>query len=123
MILDALHESIGGLAEAAGSTASGGLAILHNTFEKIMETIGSGLLPVITDLARRVNDWASSPIVQMYIQQFADGIAGLAKTVVDFIPQVITWFQKIGDWLSDNQGVIVGILAALGVAVGAFVDV
>jgi hypothetical protein len=41
--------------------------------------------------------------------------------VVSALPAVVQWFQMAFGWLADNQGVIVGVLAAIGVAVAAFV--
>ena len=121
MILQALSGTMGGAAQAAGSTFSGQLAILKNSLGNVSETIGGALLPILTNLASTLIEKLNSPETQAWIANLTAGITSLASQVVIWIPAVIDWFTQAFDYLKNNQGIIVGILAALGVAVGAFV--
>jgi hypothetical protein len=121
MILKALSGTMGGVAQAAGSTLNGKLAILKTQFGNVMETVGGALLPKLTELATMLSDKLADPAVQAWISNFAAGVADFAGKVINYIPIVIGWFQQVSDWLSNNQGVIIGVLAALGVAIAAFV--
>jgi hypothetical protein len=113
------------LAQGDFARTSGGLAnqqrILTATFENVKSTVGTALLPVVVQVAQQMNKWLSDPAITTGLTNLAQGIATFAGQVIAYIPQVIAWFQQMGDWLKNNQGVIVGILAGLGVAVGAFV--
>jgi hypothetical protein len=119
-ILDALSKSIGGTAEAAGQTASGKMAILDNKFEEIKEKLGAGLLPAITSVGSTLATYLNNPATQAGITNIANGIAAFAQTVITNIPVVINWFTQAFDFLKNNQGIVVGVLAALGVAVAIF---
>jgi phage-related protein len=123
MILKALSGTMGGVAQAAGSTFSGKLAILKNSLGNVSETIGGALLPILTNLASTLIDKLNSPETQAWIANITAGIASLASQVVAYIPIVISWFTQAFDYLKNNQGIIVGILAALGAAVAMFVYV
>jgi len=120
IILKELQTEFGGAAEAAGSTFAGSLVILQNQFGNIQETIGGALLPVLGVLATTMSEKLADPAVQAAISNIADGIFRFAMNVIDGIPQVIAWFQQVSTWLSENQGVIVGVFAALGTAVVAW---
>lgn len=109
-IMDALKGSIGGMAEAAGNTAAGKMAILKNQFGEVKETIGTALLPVISELATKMQEWLSSPEVQTGIQNIALGVADFGAKVAEWIPQVIAWFEQA-------KPILIGIFVALGVAV------
>jgi hypothetical protein len=120
VILDALSKSIGGAAEAAGATAAGGWAEIENKFESIKEKVGAALLPTIQDLEKKGLALLNSPEVQTAITNLTNGIANFAKQVMDNIPNVITWFKNMVGFLQGHQGIIVAILAVIGVAVAAF---
>lgn len=112
------------LAQGDFARTSGGLAnqqrILGATFENVKSTIGTALLPVVTQIATQMNTWLSDPAVVGGLTALATGVATFAGNVISYVPQVITWLQAVGTWLGENQGVIVGVFAALGVAVAAW---
>jgi len=120
MILKALSGTMGGVAQAAGTTLSGKMAILKTQFGNVMETVGGALLPKLTEFATMLSEKLASPEVQLWITNFAAGIATMASNVITYIPVIIGWFTQIYNWFANNQGVIVAILAVLGVAVAAF---
>jgi hypothetical protein len=120
IILQELSKEFGGSAKAAGSTLSGKLEILKNQFGNIKETVGGALLPVLSDLATTLSNKLNDPAVLNFITQFSQGLANFALAVVSYIPTVISWFQNIVSYLQNNQGVVVGILAVLTIAVVSF---
>ena len=121
IILQELQKEFGGSAQAAGSTFNGALTILDNTVNGIKDNIGAKFIPVLTKLGKQFTETLNKPEVQAAIDNLAQAIADFAQKAVDYIPIALEKFQEVGNWLQNNQGVIVGVLAALGVAVGAFV--
>lgn len=112
------------LAQGDFARTSGGLAnqqrILSATFENVKASIGTALLPVVTQISQTMNKWLSDPEISTGLTNIAAGVATFAGNVISYLPQVIALFQQVGDWFSKNQGVIVGVFAALGVAVAAW---
>jgi hypothetical protein len=121
MILKELQVEFGGAAEAAGQTFAGQLAIMNTQFGNIKESVGTALLPVLSDLANMFSNYLSKPETQAAIAGIATTIGEFAKTAIDKLPAVIESFKAVFGWLSDNRGVIVGALSAIGVAISAFV--
>ena len=113
------------LAQGDFARTSDGLANQQRTlsanFDNIKASIGTALLPVIEKLSEFLNNLFSDPAFQSGLQKFIDGLSAFASKAVEAIPQIIDWFKRLATWFGDNQGVIVGILAALGVAVAVFV--
>lgn len=117
VILQELQKEFGGSAKAAGKTFAGSLEILNNQFGNIKDSIGGALLPVLTDLATKFSTWLSDPAIQSGITNIANGIASFASTAISYLPQVIDFFKNMFDFLINNQGVVVGIIAAITAAV------
>ena len=113
------------LAQGDFARTSDGLAnqqrIIAANFKNMKATIGTALLPMIETLSSTLNSVFSNPAFQAGLQKFIDGLGRFASKVIEAIPQVIDWFRKMGAWFSENQGVVIGILAAIGVAIAAFV--
>lgn len=113
------------LAQGDFARTSEGLAnqqrIMAAQFENVKATVGSALLPVMTTLSKVLTDLFKDPSFKTFLQTITTGIAQFAQTVVQWIPIAIRWIQTAFGWLMQNQGVIVGVLAAIGVAIAAFV--
>lgn len=120
-ILRELQTEFGGSAEAAGKTFAGQLKILRTQLGNIGETIGGAVLPVLSQLATQLLDYLARPEVQAGIAAIAQALADFAAQAAAALPGVIAWFQQAFGWLAQNQGVIVGALAAIGVAIAAWV--
>jgi hypothetical protein len=121
VILQELNTEFGGSAKAAGETFAGQLDRLKNAFGDIQETIGGAILPVLQQFAEKALQYLGSPEVQDRIQQIAQAIADFAQQVVQWIPRAVEWIRNIVNYLQENRGVVVGILAAIGTAIAAFV--
>jgi hypothetical protein len=120
VILAELNTEFGNSAKAAGKTFPGQLEILKNSFGNISDTIGGALLPILSKVVGKFADFVNSDQVQGWIAELVNNITLFAGEVEKFIPKAISFFEKIPTWFKDNQPIIVGILAALGVAVLAF---
>lgn len=83
--------------------------------------IGTQVIPLLSELALKIQTWIQSPEVQSGIAKLTEFIKGFANAVIEFIPQAIQWFTNVYNFLVEHEGIIVGILVALGVAVGVFV--
>lgn len=121
IILAELAKEFGGVARAAGETNAGQWTIAKNSLGNVAETIGMQLLPTLTTLAMMFNEWLSNPAVQQWIASLASNIGQFAQMAITNIPQVIGWFQNLFTWLTENQGVVVGALVAIGAAIATFV--
>lgn len=101
-VLKTLEDRMGGTAVAAGTTASGGLAILKTTIGNLTEGIGMGLIPIITSVAQKLNEAFNSPAMQAGIATLSMIIGDLASGDVrlaleDFSYFVYEWFGiKLG---------------------------
>lgn len=95
-------------------------AQLDQTITGLSITVGSALIPIITQVTQKLQEWLANPAIQSGLTQFGQGVANLAGNAVVFIPKVIAEFAKIATWLGQNEPLVVGLLAAMGVAVVAF---
>lgn len=99
LILKELQKEFGGSAEAAGKTLSGSLTILKNTGLDILETIGTALLPMLTQLAQGLRDALDNPAVQAGIRAIMDAIGQFTTQV---IPQIVAALQGVVTWVQTN---------------------
>lgn len=121
LILQELAKEFGGSAEAAGKTFAGQLAILQIKMGDIQETIGTALLPVLSDLATMLGDYLNKPETKKFIEDLAAGIGNLARQAAENLPVFIKYIQDAFGWFEDNKGVVVAALAIIGTAIAAFV--
>lgn len=108
------------LAQGDFARTSGGLAnqqrIMAANFEDIKSKIGTGLLPMLTTLSVMLLGLFNSAEFQAGLAAVTQGIADFAGWVVERLPGVIGAFQGVADWLSNNEGVMVAVLAVIGAA-------
>lgn len=94
MILDELKTSIGGTAEAMGSTMAGKMEILKNKFGNLKETIGGALLPVLTELLTKLIETLDSPIVTMAVDRLAAFFTALPGVVGGAFAAVQSFYRS-----------------------------
>ena len=116
LIMDVVTKAVGGAAQAAGQTAAGQWDRLRNIWGNMLEQLGTGVIPALQKLGETALTYLNRPEVTAFVSLLAEKIANFAATVVDHIPQVIAWVQQFFGFLQNNQGIVIGILAALGVA-------
>jgi hypothetical protein len=85
IILAELNKEFGGVAQAAGGTLQGQLTILQNQFGNVKESVGSALIPVISDLAKEYGP--------QLISFAKDGAKWLSENLVPAIKTVADWLK------------------------------
>lgn len=110
VILDELSREFGGSAVAAGTTFAGGLAILKNQLDGVMENIGGALIPVLQQMVTSL-----MPI----INQVADWITKNPELIAQIAQVVIAGFA-LGTILTVVGTVISTVATIVGVLTGAF---
>ncbi len=119
-ILKELATEFGGSAKAAGTTFAGQVTIAKNKIDNMRESVGAKLLPILGNLASMLTDQLMKPETQKFIDDLGTSIANLAQKAVEGIPKLIEGFQTFSTWLQNNKPIVIGVLAALGVALLAF---
>jgi hypothetical protein len=94
---------------------------LKQTLMGLQVTAGSALIPVMSELSGVLQVALNDPDVKKGIKDIATSVGGFASLVIKEIPTVINFLKEIPDFFEKNKPLVVGILAALGVAVGFFV--
>ena len=98
------------VAQGDFAKTSGGLAnqqkIITATFENLKATIGTALLPVVTQLATTFGKFLSDPAFEQGVTNIANGIGLLATNAVSYLPQLFKIFQNLFTFLQNNQGVV-----------------
>jgi phage-related minor tail protein len=74
--LAAIQEKFGGQAEAYGQTVAGQFDLMKNNMGDFMESIGGQLLPILSELFKKIQ-----PVIQSFIKWMEEN-PGLTKTIV-----------------------------------------
>ncbi len=88
--LDALKAQFGGMAEAAGSTFSGKLRVLNETWGDFLEIVGAKILPILSVFIEKVTAF-----------------------VQDKLPLWIDKTKEIVKWLGEHKAVIIIVAGAI----------
>jgi hypothetical protein len=112
-------KGVTGLAEAMGDTNKGQLTIMQTMIGNLQEALGGGFLDAVTEAFTKISEFASDPQTIQFFTDLGTSIGEFASEAISRIPDLIDVFDGISQWFSDNQPLIVGILAALGVAIAA----
>ena len=96
---------------------------LTATVEDVKAKIGGPLDDALAGVAVMMKDIAASPEFEDFLNGVIESVGKLADWITKTVPKMIAGFRKFSGWLKDNRGVVIGILAALGAAVAAFVYV
>lgn len=120
-ILEKLRtKGIIGLGNAMGETAKGKMTIMQTALGNLQEALGAGLLESLKNVFDRITIFANDPRTLQFFTDLGTKIGEFASKVLDNLPGIMVTLDKLGNWFKDNQPIIVGILAALGVALLAF---
>jgi phage-related protein len=114
------QKGILGLGEVMGDTAADKMTIMQTALGNLQEVAGTGLLDALKGVFDRITEFASDPRTIQFFTDLGTQIGDFASTLLDKLPDIMTAVQEVGDWFVNNKPLIVGILAALGVAVAAF---
>lgn len=122
LILAELNREFWGSAAAQAATFEGRMRILKETMNGVFETIGTALLPVLTNLAvkitpivEKIANWINdNPKLTATIIGIATGVAGFTAALSAMwliIPSVITWFTLLNVAIGPIGWTIIGITA------------
>lgn len=114
------NKGIIGLGEAMGDTAKGKFTIMQTALGNLQEALGAGLLNAFKGVFDRITDFANNPKVIGFLTELGNKIGAFVQTVIDRLPDMMTALEGVVDWFANNKPIIIGVLAALGVAMVAF---
>ena len=127
VVLGKLQTNTENMPDVTG-TAAQTWASLGTTFQNIKDDIGVALVPALETLmeplgrvADKVSEFVQSEGFKEWIATATEKLGEFVTRVVDeWIPAAIETFDRLKLWFEENEGVIVGVLAAIGVALVAF---
>lgn len=120
-ILDQLkNKGIIGLGEAMAETGRGKMTIMQTALGNLQEALGAGLLDSLKSVFDKITEFANDPKTVAFFTDLGEQIGTFASSVIDKLPSIISVIEGVVNWLSENQPLIAGILAAIGVAMLAF---
>ena len=121
-LVAALGNAEGAINKTAAATADWPeqWAKLSNTITVALAPIGDVLRGIAAQAIEAMGAFLAKPEVQQFLTDLAANIAVWGAAAAEWIPQIVAWFQGFSDWLNNNQGVVVAVLAMIGVAILAF---
>lgn len=121
-LVDILGDSEGAIEKASIATMDWGerLQMFKNRVTVAFEASGQKLMDAASEIIDAFVTVFERPDVQAAIASIAGWIGDIAGKIADAIPEMIDNFFKFVEWLKQNKPIVVGVLAALGVAILAF---
>jgi len=114
------NKGITGLGEAMGETAAGKLTIMQTALGNLQESLGAGLLDAMKGVFDRITEFAQDPRILSFLTELGARIGDVVEGVINKLPDMFAVLEGIVTWLSNNKPLIIGILAAIGVAMAVF---
>lgn len=84
-ITQVLDQNFRGLADAAGNTSAGKMAILQNALNNLQEQFGAALSEALLPFIAKLTEWAQSDQARATIQAIANKVAELIKKFGEFV--------------------------------------
>jgi hypothetical protein len=109
-----------GLGEAMGDTAAGKLTIMQTALGNLQESLGAGLLDALKGVFDRITEFANNPKVIGFLTELGARIGDVVEGILNKLPDMFATLEGVIEWLKNNKPIIIGILAAIGVAMAAF---
>ncbi len=110
VILKELEKEFGGVAKAAGATASGQLTIFKNKLLNIAESLGTTILPVVVRLGSAIAD-KLIPFFEQLSLVVGNFITGLATGDLSMVKETFGWLLGNQGWSNDIAFFIVDLAA------------
>lgn len=107
---DALEEINKVKYKSVGNAISG---IGRNLQTSVLMPLGEKLLPIVSDLAVKFEEWLNDPATQ-------EGIKNLTDSIAEFIDNGLAFVKDFVSWFIDNKDVVVAGLAAIAAGFLAF---
>lgn len=109
-----------GLGQAMGDTAKGKMTIMQTALGNIQEALGGGFLNALGEVFDRITSFAGDTKTLDFFTELGVKIGEFAGQVLDKLPSIADAIQGVATWFTQNKPIIVGVLAAIGVAMVAF---
>ena len=117
IILAELHKEFGGSAEAAGKTFAGALTILQNQFKGVGVSIGTMLIPYMTNFIKTITD--NMPKIKDTINAAISFIIPLFQKWMTLIGQIASeLFPSMGSATDSVKGKVSSFSGALNIVTG-----
>ena len=113
------NKGILGLAEVMGDTSKGQLTIMQTALGNLQETLGTGLLSAFDGVIGKVTEFANDPRLINFLTEVGEQIGNVVEQFVGALPSIMDSLIGLGDWFAENKPIIIGALAAIGVAITA----
>jgi len=122
-LLPLLEDADGAIMNTAEATMDWGerLQMFKNKVTTAFAPAGQKLMDVAAKIMEVIADVFERPDVQAAIQAIATWIGEMAEKGAAYLPVIVDAFFQFVSFLQNNQGVVIAILAAIGVAIAAFV--
>jgi hypothetical protein len=105
-IIGLVTDKVGGFGEALGKTAGGKITIMNTAIGNMHEALGAGFLTAVGNAADAVTRFASNPENLANLTTLGENLGFVANLVIEGSVGMATA-------LSNNQGIIIGALAAI----------
>jgi TP901 family phage tail tape measure protein len=121
-LVGTLQNADGAIMDTAESTMDWGerWTLFKNRITDALGPSGMGLMESVNAVLGTLEDTLARPDVQKGIMAIVNGIVWMAQTGAAYLPILIDNIFKFVDYLKNNEGIVVAILAALGTAIVAF---
>lgn len=105
-LVGGLRSQVGGFAQREGKTAAGSLAILKNSFNEVLESVGAALMPALRALM---------PVIQALVPVLGTALGGVVQALA---PLLLRLAKALGPILTKVVRVLTPVLGVLGDALG-----
>lgn len=122
-LLPLLENADGAILDTAEATMDWGerLTMFKNKVTTQFAPAGQKLMDVAVKIMAVIAEVFERPDVQAAIQAIATWIGDMAEKGAAYLPVIVDAFFQFVTFLQNNQGVVIAILAAIGVAIATFV--
>lgn len=119
---DVLYDVRGNIQETAEATMDWGerWTLFKNRITAALGPAGMGLMGAVNTALGALETILARPDIQNGLMAIVNGIVWLATAAADNLPIMIDQFFGFVEWLRNNEGVVVAILAVLGASFLAF---
>lgn len=119
-LVGAMENADGAIRETAEKTSDWGETwkVFQNNMTLALAPIGEKIREAMGGALDQLLEVFNRPDVQAAMTNFATFAAGAITSIVEHIPTVIDGFFQFVEFLKNNEGILVGVFTALGVAVG-----
>lgn len=127
-----IQKRFAGQSETFAGTATAKWAIFNNQMDNVKESIGSALLPVVTQLGTALGDFLTAhqadidKFAQMMAEKIPQGLEEVKRLFMEIKPELSTVVQQFKDawptiqtglqWIIDNKPALIVAITAIGVA-------